>query len=100
MVVFIGRSTKMDRWETIVHYSSLSEDVLSNWYALKEGIFLVLEVIQEYENSGKWVRMQGKYLPVIRRHILGDYGLSSGDNDHHQRLWKAIKDKGWLSKDY
>ena len=53
---------------------------------LKEGTFLVLEVIQEYENSGKWVRMQGKYLPVIRRHILGDYGLSSGDNDHHQRL--------------
>ena len=34
---------------------------------LKRGTFLALETIQEYENSGKYVRMQGKYLSLIRR---------------------------------
>nr|DAT19895.1 MAG TPA: hypothetical protein [Caudoviricetes sp.] len=37
---------------------------------LKRGTFLVLEDIQEYENSGNYTQAQGKYLPVIRRHIL------------------------------
>ena len=78
---------------------------------LKEGTFLVLEMTREYENSGKWVRVQGKYLPVIRRGILWDYGLLSGDNrqpliiskdygktikdyDNSGRLWKIIDDYG------
>ena len=47
---------------------------------LKEDTFLALEIAREYENSGKWVRVQRKYLPVIRRGILWDYGLSSEDN--------------------
>ena len=51
---------------------------------LKEGTFLVLEIAREYENSGDCTQMQGKYLPVIRRGILGDYGLSSEDNDYFQ----------------
>ena len=55
---------------------------------LKEGTFLVLEMVQEYENSGNCIRMQGKYLPVIRRGILLQYGLPSGDNDYCGRLWK------------
>ena len=37
---------------------------------LKRGTFLVLGTIQEYENSGNYDQAQGKYLPVIRRHIL------------------------------
>ena len=53
---------------------------------LKEGTFLVLEIAREYENNGNWIRVQGKYLPVIRRHILGDYGLLSEDNGYFQRL--------------
>ena len=55
---------------------------------LKEGTFLVLEIVQEYENSGKWVRVQGKYLPVIRRGIIENDGFLSGDNDHFEVLWK------------
>ena len=47
---------------------------------LKRGTFLVLEDIQEYENSGDHIQAQGKYLPVIRRGILEDYGFLSGDN--------------------
>ena len=47
---------------------------------LKEGTFLVLEVIQEYENSGNYGQVQGKYFPVIRRGILGDHGFLSEDN--------------------
>ena len=53
---------------------------------LKEGTFLALGAIQEYENSGKWVRTQGKYLPVIRRGILWYYGLSSEDNGLFPRI--------------
>ena len=34
---------------------------------LKRGTFLVLEVIQEYENSGDHTQDQGKYLSLIRR---------------------------------
>ena len=59
---------------------------------LKEGTFLALEIAQEYENSGKWIRVQGKYLPVIRRGILGDYGLLSEDNGYSQGLWKTMTD--------
>nr|DAS62299.1 MAG TPA: hypothetical protein [Ackermannviridae sp.] len=33
---------------------------------LKEGTFLVLEMVQEYENSGEYIRAQGKYLPLIQ----------------------------------
>ena len=55
---------------------------------LKEGTFLVIEIAQEYENSGKWVRVQGKYLPVIRRGILEDYGFLSEDNDCYRGLWE------------
>ena len=47
---------------------------------LREGTFLVLEVVQEYENSGDHTQAQGKYLPVIRRHILEDHGFLSEDN--------------------
>ena len=53
-------------------------------------------MIQEYENSGKWVRMQGKYLPVIRRVPLNDYGLLSEDNGLCRMI---IKDYGRQSKD-
>ena len=59
---------------------------------LKEGTFLALEVIQEYENSGNYTQAQGKYLPVIRRGILGDYGLLSEDNGYSQGLWKTMTD--------
>ena len=41
---------------------------------LKRGTFLALEIAQEYENSGKWVRVQGKYQGKPRRGIIGDYG--------------------------
>jgi len=81
---------KMDRQSIIIL------DVLSNWYALRRGTFLVIEAIREYENSGKWVRVQGKYFPVIRRYILWNDGFLSEDNDHYQRLWKTIKDYGWI----
>ena len=47
---------------------------------LQEGTFLVLEVVQEYENSGNYAQAQEKYLPVIRRHILEDDGFLSEDN--------------------
>ena len=47
---------------------------------LKRGTFLALEIAREYENSGNYTQAQGKYLPVIRRHILWDYGLLSEDN--------------------
>jgi len=90
MTVFIGRSVEMDRQSTIIL------DVLSNWYALKRGTFLVLEATQEYENSGNYDRVQGKYLPVIRRHILWNDVFLSEDNGYYQRLWKTIKDYGWF----
>ena len=61
---------------------------------LKRGTFLALEIAREYENSGKWIRVQGKYLPVIRRHILFNDGFLSEDNDYFQGLWKTIKDCG------
>ena len=48
---------------------------------LKRGTFLVLEVIQEYENSGNYTQAQGKYLPVIRRVLLSNDGLIMKDND-------------------
>ena len=51
---------------------------------LKEGTFLDLEDIQEYENSGKWVRVQGKYQGKPRRHILRDDGFLSEDNGYFQ----------------
>ena len=38
------------------------------------GVFLVLEDIQWGRNSGKCIRMQGKYLPVIRRVSLKNNG--------------------------
>ena len=47
---------------------------------LKEGTFLVLETIQEYENSGKWIRMQGKYQGKPRRVFLSNSGFLSEDN--------------------
>ena len=62
---------------------------------LKEGIFLVLEVVQEYENSGNYTQAQGKYLPVIRRHILLDYVFLSEDNGSlsiiFQGLWEDFE---------
>ena len=51
---------------------------------LKEGTFLVLEIVQEYENSGNYTQAQEKYLPVIRRGILEDYGFLSEYNDYFQ----------------
>ena len=42
---------------------------------LKEGTFLALGAIQEYENSGDHIRAQGKYQGKPRRGILEDYGL-------------------------
>jgi hypothetical protein len=45
---------------------------------LKEGTFLVLEDIRWDRNSGKWIRAQGKYLPVIRRGILLNGGMIVG----------------------
>ena len=86
MAVFEQLWLESDRQETIVHYQSLFKDVLSNLYALKRGTFLVLEVVQEYENSGDCTQMQGKYLPVIRRHILENGGFLSEDNDYYQIL--------------
>ena len=47
---------------------------------LKEGTFLVLEVVQEYENSGNCIRMQGKYQGEPMRVLLWDYGFLSEDN--------------------
>ena len=57
---------------------------------LRRGTFLALEAIQEYENSGKWIKMQGKYLPVIRRGILLNDGFLSEGNDYFQGLWKTV----------
>nr|DAT19886.1 MAG TPA: hypothetical protein [Caudoviricetes sp.] len=53
---------------------------------LKESTFLVLEVVQEYENGGKWVRMQGKYQGKPRRGILLNGGFLSEGNDYFQGL--------------
>ena len=47
---------------------------------LKEGTFLVLEIAREYENSGKWVRVQGKYQGKPRRVFLWNDGFLSEDN--------------------
>ena len=62
---------------------------------LKEGTFLVLEMIQEQENSGDYVQVQGKYLPVIRRGILLNSGFLSEDNGSlsiiFQGLWKDFE---------
>ena len=57
---------------------------------LRRGTFLVLEVIQEYENSGNYTRVQGKYLPVIRRHIFEDYGFLSEDNDDYRLIMRGL----------
>ena len=48
---------------------------------LKEGTFLVLEAIQEYENSGDHTRVQGKYQGKPRRHILEGYALCGSWED-------------------
>ena len=42
---------------------------------LKEGTFLALGAIQEYENSGDHIRAQGKYQGKPRRGIREGYGL-------------------------
>ena len=42
---------------------------------LKEGTFLVLEIAREYENSGNYTRVQGKYQGKPRRGIWEGYGL-------------------------
>ena len=77
---------------------------------LKRGTFLVLEAIQEYENSGKCIRMQGRYQGKPRRGILWDYGSSYEDNrlfrmiikdyektiNHNQRQWLIFE---WLWED-
>ena len=42
---------------------------------LKEGTFLALGTIQEYENSGDYTRVQGKYQGKPRRGIWEGYGL-------------------------
>ena len=42
---------------------------------LKEGTFLDLEDIQEYENSGHHIRVQGKYQGKPRRGIREGYDL-------------------------
>ena len=42
---------------------------------LKEGTFLDLEDIQEYENSGDHTQVQGKYQGKPRRGIWKGYGL-------------------------
>ena len=42
---------------------------------LKEGTFLDLEDIQEYENSGDHTRVQGKYQGKPRRGIFEGYDL-------------------------
>ena len=98
MAVFEQLWLESDRQETIVHYSSLFKDVLSNWYTLKRGTFLVLEMTREYENSGDCTQMQGKYLPVIRRGILENGRFLSEDNDYYQRLWKDNQ-RQWLTLD-
>ena len=48
---------------------------------LKEGIFLVLEMVQEYENSGNCIRMQGKYQGKPRRVFLSNSEFLSEDNE-------------------
>ena len=42
---------------------------------LKEGTFLDLEDIQEYENSGDYTRGQGRYQGKPRRGIWESYDL-------------------------
>ena len=56
---------------------------------LKRCTFLVLEVIREYENSGNYTRVQGKYLPVIRRGILENDGFLSEDNGLFRRIMRG-----------
>ena len=92
------QKTMNDNQKTINHYQKTIERQWLIMIELQEGTFLVLEVVQEYENSGDHTRVQGKYLPVIRRHILRDYGFLSEDNgwlstifEDHQ---KTLKDYG------
>ena len=71
------------QWLIMNDYQRQSKDYGRQWLTiieLKEGTFLVLEIAREYENSGNYTQMQGKYLPVIRRGILEDYGFLSEDN--------------------
>ena len=70
-----------DNQKTINHYQKTIGRQWLIMIELKEDIFLVLEAIQEYENSGNYTQAQGKYLPVIRRHILENDGFLSEDND-------------------
>ena len=67
---------------------------------LKRGTFLVLESVGWGKNSGNYTQAQGKYLPVIRRGILEDYGHTAvaidhqktmEDNSHYQRLSKDYR---------
>ena len=110
---FEGLSKIMTDYERLsMIIKGLMKDNQRQWLRiieLKEGTFLVLEAIQEYENSGNYTRAQGKYLPVIRRHILRDYGLLSEDNgllstifeDYQKTLkdyWKTMIDHKWQSK--
>ena len=52
--------------------SRIIKGLLRQWFwiiELKEGTFLALEDIQEYENSGDHTRVQGRYQGKPRRGI-------------------------------
>ena len=60
---------------------------------LKEGTFLVLEDIQEYENSGDHTRVQGKYQGKPRRGIREGYDLLATFGEYWFSIsWKILID--------
>ena len=60
---------------------------------LKEGTFLALEAIQEYENSGDHIRAQGKYQGKPRRGIWEGYGLLATFGGYWFSIsWKILID--------
>ena len=72
------------QWKIINDYERQRRTIERQWLEmveLRRGTFLVLEDIWEYENSGDYTRVQGKYQGKPRRHILDGYGLCGSLGD-------------------
>ena len=90
-----------DHWKTMTDYGQSLKDKGNHqrtigrlWLIIFDcllGIFLVLEDIQWGRNSGKWIRVQGKYLSLIRRVSLKDNDDHWKTVDYCQRLWRVME---------
>ena len=78
-----------DYWKTIKDKDNHQRTIGRLWLIIFDcllDVFLVLEDIQWGRNSGKCIRMQGKYLSLIRRVSLKNNGDCWKTVDYYQRI--------------